>query len=202
MKKNMLGKILTTLACATLIAAMSICAVGCGNTAEAPAADADNTQAEEVVAEDDKDAADETEAKDADAEDADAAESDAEEESGVTEDMIGVEVVYTTEAIVDGAEYGEGEKSFTLEVTDADENVVSCVINTDATTVGEALCDLGLIDGDDSEYGLYVKSVNNMTYNYETDGKYWAFYIDGEYAMTGVDDTDVTDGSTYAFKAE
>lgn len=202
MKKNVLKKLLSVALATMLVAAMSICAVGCGNTAEAPAADADNTQAEEVVAEDDKDAADETEAKDADAEDADAAESDAEEESGVTEDMIGVEVVYTTEAIVDGAEYGEGEKSFTLEVTDADENVVSCVINTDATTVGEALCDLGLIDGDDSEYGLYVKSVNNMTYNYETDGKYWAFYIDGEYAMTGVDDTDVTDGSTYAFKAE
>jgi hypothetical protein len=191
MKKNMIKKLWSVILSVMLIAAMSMCAVGCGNTAEAPAADSDNTQAEEVVAEDDKDAADETEAKDADAEDADAAESDAEEESGVTEDMIGVEVVYTTEAIVDGAEYGEGEKSFTLEVTDADENVVSCVINTDATTVGEALCDLGLIDGDDSEYGLYVKSVNNMTYNYETDGKYWAF-----------DDTDVTDGSTYAFKAE
>ena len=200
MKKNMLGKLWSTLACAILIAAMAVCAVGCGT--EAPAADTNDAVSEDTAVEETTEEA--VSENDAEAEDANVSENeaDAEEESGVTEDMIGVEVVYTTEAIVDGAEYGEGEKSFTLEVTDADENVVSCVINTDATTVGEALCDLGLIDGDDSEYGLYVKSVNNMTYNYETDGKYWAFYIDGEYAMTGVDDTDVTDGSTYAFKAE
>ncbi|MBR6344947.1 MAG: DUF4430 domain-containing protein, partial [Lachnospiraceae bacterium] len=115
---------------------------------------------------------------------------------------IGAEVSYTTEAITDGAEFGEGDKSFTLEVTGEDANVISCVVYTNASTVGEALTELNLIDGDDSDYGLFVKSVNNMTYNYETDGKYWAFYVDGEYAVNGVDDTEITDGSTYAFKVE
>ena len=37
---------------------------------------------------------------------------------------------------------------------------------------------------------------------YETTGTYWAFYINGEYGLTGVDKTDITDGATYTFKVE
>ena len=62
--------------------------------------------------------------------------------------------------------------------------------------------DLGLISGDESEYGLYVKTVNGVTLDYDKDGKYWAFYVDGEYAATGVDSTDIAAGSTYTFKVE
>ena len=69
-------------------------------------------------------------------------------------------------------------------------------------TVGAALLSLGLIAGEDSEYGLYVKTVNGVTVDYDQDGKYWAFYVDGEYAATGVDSTDITAGATYTFKAE
>ena len=79
---------------------------------------------------------------------------------------------------------------------------MTVTVNTDATTVGQALVDLGLIDGKDGEYGLYVKTVNGETLDWDTDGKYWSFYIDGQYAMTGVDSTDVVAGGVYAFKAE
>ena len=61
---------------------------------------------------------------------------------------------------------------------------------------------MGLIAGEDSDYGLYVKTVNGVTVDYDTDGKYWAFYVDGEYAATDVDSTDITAGATYTFKAE
>ena len=37
--------------------------------------------------------------------------------------------------------------------------------------------------------------------DYDTDGMYWAFYINGEYAQTGVDATGVEDGAVYAFRA-
>lgn len=50
------------------------------------------------------------------------------------------------------------------------------------TTVGKALLDQGVIAGEDSSYGLYVKTVNGTTLDYDTDGMYWAFYINGEYA--------------------
>ena len=97
---------------------------------------------------------------------------------------------------------GEGETSFTFSVTDADGKETVYTINTDKKTVGEALLDLDLIAGDEGEYGLYVKTVNGITVDYDKDGKYWAFYIDGEYAMTGVDATDIEEGAAYAFKVE
>ena len=53
-------------------------------------------------------------------------------------------------------------------------------IHTDQETVGAALLELGLIAGEESEYGLFIKTVNGLTADYDTDGVYWAFYIDGE----------------------
>ena len=99
-------------------------------------------------------------------------------------------------------ELGEGAKSFTFEVTDVDGSTKYYTVHTDAETVGEALVALGLIAGEDSEYGLYVKTVDGVTLDYDTDGTYWAFYVDGEYATAGVDSTAVTDGASYAFRAE
>lgn len=99
-------------------------------------------------------------------------------------------------------ELGEGAKSFAFEVTDVDGSTKYYTVHTDAETVGEALVALGLIAGEDSEYGLYVKTVDGVTLDYDTDGKYWAFYVDGAYATAGVDSTAVTDGASYAFRAE
>lgn len=87
-------------------------------------------------------------------------------------------------------------------MTDTDGTETQFEIHTDKSTVGEALLELELIAGDDSEYGLYVKTVGGVTLDYDKDGKYWAFYIDGEYATSGVDSTQITDGANYAFKAE
>ena len=68
--------------------------------------------------------------------------------------------------------------------------------------MGDALSQLGLIEGEEGQYGLYVKSVNGIEADYDKDGVYWAFYIDGEYALTSVDATEVTDGAVYAFRVE
>ncbi len=102
----------------------------------------------------------------------------------------------------DGDTLGEGAAAFTLEMTNKAGETAAVTVNTDAETVGEALLDVGLIAGEESEYGLYVTTVNGETLSWETDALYWAFYIDGEYAMTGVDMTPVTSGSVYALKAE
>ena len=97
---------------------------------------------------------------------------------------------------------GEGEHSFIFKVTDLDGETTSFHVSTDKTVVGEALLDLGLINGEDSEYGLYVKVVNGTELDYETHGKYWAFYVNGEYGMTGVDSTSIENDTIYEFKAE
>ena len=97
---------------------------------------------------------------------------------------------------------GEGKTEFTFKVTDNSGKETDFTINTDKTTVGEALVELNLIAGEESEYGLYVKTVNGVTLDYDKDGMYWAFYVNGEYAQTGVDSTEITAGAEYAFKAE
>lgn len=99
------------------------------------------------------------------------------------------------------ATLGKGEKSFTLTV-EIDGKSVNLSIKTGKTTVGEALVELGLIEGEESQYGLYVKKVNGILADYDVDQTYWAFYINGEYAMSGVDTTDITNGATYKLSRE
>ena len=115
-----------------------------------------------------------------------------------TESTVETEAVAETEsvdaAVAQEIILGEGSVKFTFIVVDADGN--------DKETVGDALLELNLIEGDDSEYGLYVKTVNGITADYDTDQTYWAFYVNGEYASTGVDSTPVNEGDTYEFKVE
>lgn len=110
--------------------------------------------------------------------------------------------VVTDGTVADGATVGKGATAFTVEVAQLDGTSITFTVNTDKATVGEALLELGIVAGDDTEYGLYVKTVNGVTLDYDTDGAYWAFYINGEYAMTGVDATTLEAGATYAFRVE
>ena len=93
-------------------------------------------------------------------------------------------------------EFGKGEKTAVVEVAVADQ-IVTFTVHTDKDTVGEALMEHDLISGDEGDYGLYVKKVNGITADYDVDQSYWAFYINGEYAMTGVDTTEIVEGDIY-----
>ncbi len=93
-------------------------------------------------------------------------------------------------------------KSFTFIVVDEHGTETSFPITTKKKMVGAALIDRGLIEGEEGAYGLYVKKVNGILAEYETTGTYWAFYVNGEYALYGVDKTEVVDGATYSFKIE
>ncbi|MBE6768374.1 MAG: DUF4430 domain-containing protein [Ruminococcaceae bacterium] len=92
--------------------------------------------------------------------------------------------------------------TFTFTVTDKGGNSKDFTIATDKKTVGDALLAEGLIEGENGAYGLYVKTVNGITADYDTDSTYWAFYVNGEYASKGVDQTEVVEGAKYAFKVE
>ena len=95
------------------------------------------------------------------------------------------------------------EKSFTFEVVELDGTKKEFTVKYGSEkTVGEALVNEGLISGSDSQYGLMVETVNGQKYTYDEDKVYWAFYIDGQYAMTGVDSTPIEEGKIYCFKAE
>lgn len=98
-------------------------------------------------------------------------------------------------------ELGEGASTITVEVT-AGEKTVSFTVHTDADNLRDALEPLGLIAGEESEFGLFLNSVNGIGADYDADGFYWALYIGGEYASTGVDSTAVADGGEYALVRE
>ena len=106
----------------------------------------------------------------------------------------------TGDAQTDKTVLGEGATVFTFVVVDGEGKETVFEIHTDKVTVGDALLEVELIAGDASEYGLYVKTVNGITADYDVDGTYWAFYINGEMAMSGVDTTNVEEGATYSFK--
>ena len=93
-------------------------------------------------------------------------------------------------------QFGEGSKTVVVEVI-AEEKTITFTIKTDRSIVGDALTDHGLISGEEGAYGLYIKSVNGITADYDVDQAYWAFNINGEYAMTGVDTTEIAEGTTY-----
>lgn len=97
----------------------------------------------------------------------------------------------------------EGPKvSFTLIIVDDQGNETTKTIETTRTIVGDALLDEGLIEGDEGDYGMFITKVNGIYADYNETGTYWSFYIDGEYAMTGIDQTDIVDGATYMLKVE
>lgn len=106
-----------------------------------------------------------------------------------------------SDPVMEATEAGQGEKFFYFQISHSDGTSNTYGIHTDAGTVGEALVDLELVAGDDSEFGLYVKTVGGETLDWDTDHMYWAFYENGEYANAGVDSTNITEGSVYAFVA-
>ena len=94
-------------------------------------------------------------------------------------------------------ELGEGAVVFYLDVTDRDNVTSSYAVHTDADTVGAALTNLDLISG---ENGLY-DTVCGKTLDWNTDHMYWAFYIDGAFASTGLDETPIAPEGHYALTA-
>lgn len=107
----------------------------------------------------------------------------------------------TTISNVNYEEKGTGKNSFYLDVVfEKDEK--HFLIKTDKKTVGDALIELKMIEGTQGDWGIYISSVCGEEHKYESDGSYWAFYADGQYASKSVELTDIENGHTYALKAE
>ena len=99
-------------------------------------------------------------------------------------------------------EVGEGASNFELTIVDKDGVTHLYRVHTNVGMMGEALTEVDLIDGEQGPYGMYIKSVLGQVLDYETDGMYWSFYVNGEYAQTGVDQIPVEHDGKYMLKAE
>lgn len=92
--------------------------------------------------------------------------------------------------------FGNGSKTVVVEVVVL-ENSVDFTIKTDCTVLGDALKEHNLVEGEESEFGLYIKKVNGILADYDKNGAYWAFSKDAEMMLNGVDTTEISDGEHY-----
>jgi len=88
-----------------------------------------------------------------------------------------------------------GAKTITVQLV-YDDVDTTVTIDTDAEYLRGALEQEKLIVGDESEYGLFVKSVNGRTAD-DAKQEWWCFTKGGETLMTGVDTTPIADGETF-----
>lgn len=98
-------------------------------------------------------------------------------------------------------EFGSGEKTVLVKVI-VEENEVSFTIHTDEKYLGDALLEHKLIEGDEGQFGIYIKKVNGMLADYDVDKTYWGFYKNGEMMMTGVSFAEIADGEQYELVLE
>ena len=98
-------------------------------------------------------------------------------------------------------ELGEGAKTVYVTVKVGEENVVF-TIHSDKVYLADALLEHNLIEGDESEFGLYIKKVNGIVADYDIDKTYWGFYKNGEMMMVGVSAAEFADGESYELVLE
>ena len=90
----------------------------------------------------------------------------------------------------------EGAKAYTFTVVDAAGEETVHKLRTDEEMLGDALMNEGLLEGEEGEYGLFVKTVDGITAN-EANQEWWCLTVNYEEWMYGIDQTPVTDGGHY-----
>lgn len=89
-----------------------------------------------------------------------------------------------------------GSKALTLTVAYADGSTDEFCFTTDAEFLRGALEEQQLVAGDESEYGLFIKTVNGVTAD-EGQQQWWCLTRGGAEVMTGVDSTPIADGDQF-----
>lgn len=91
----------------------------------------------------------------------------------------------------------EGAKTITVAIIPDAEYEKNYTIHTDVEYLRGALEQEGLIEGTESEYGLYVTSVDGIAAD-DSLRQWWCFNDgEGNMLMTGVDTTPIADGDTF-----
>lgn len=92
---------------------------------------------------------------------------------------------------------GSGDtKTVTVTVVHGDGSSKDFTVKTDKETLGEALVDEKLVEGENGPYGLFVKTVDGETAD-DANQEWWCLTKGGESVATGADSTPVEDGAAY-----
>ena len=101
----------------------------------------------------------------------------------------------------------EGTKAYTLTVVDDQGAEKSYSGKTDAEFLSGLMDELKeggdfTYEASESDYGLFIESVNGLEANYDLYGSHWAIYVNGEYGMYGADSQPVADSDSFSLVYE
>ncbi|MDL2232036.1 DUF4430 domain-containing protein [Ruminococcaceae bacterium OttesenSCG-928-L11] len=95
------------------------------------------------------------------------------------------------------AQGGSGAaKTVTVTVIAAEDDVRVHTVATTADTLGQALRDEGLIEGEDSAYGLFITAVDGVAADSARE-QWWCLTQAGGDVFSGVDTTPIADGDQF-----
>lgn len=94
----------------------------------------------------------------------------------------------------------EGSKNITIEVVNKAGESTMYTLRTDAAFLREAMEQTeGLtFSGTEGEFGMMVDTVNGEIADYNVDGGYWGFYVNGDYCNYGIGEQPVEDGDAFS----
>lgn len=95
----------------------------------------------------------------------------------------------------------EGSKTITVEVIHGDKTSKTFTYKTDEQYLGPVLLAEGLVKGETTQYGLYIKTVDGEESS-DADMTYWALYEGENMAQTGADAVIIVDGGVYKLALE
>ena len=97
-----------------------------------------------------------------------------------------------------GNEAATGEKkTFTLQIVHADGTTKEQEITTRQVYLANTLFDEKILTEEDAlQTGMYT-IVDGEEASWEKDQAYWGFYVNGDYAVEGMNTTEIEDGAVY-----
>lgn len=90
-----------------------------------------------------------------------------------------------------------GEKNVTVAVVHSDGERTEFHYSTEQEYLGELLKAEGLIEGEEGEFGLFVKTVDGEAVDFNRDQSWWKLTCNGKDAETGADSVVLRDGDVY-----
>ena len=90
-----------------------------------------------------------------------------------------------------------GMKDFTVIVVHSDGTSKEFQYQSDEEYLGRALVQVGLVEDNQDQYGLYIQEVDGERAVWEENQAWWGIYIGEESAVTGADEIVLTDGGVY-----
>jgi hypothetical protein len=96
----------------------------------------------------------------------------------------------------DASQTNEGPITVSFDVIVDGQTQKTHVAETEADNLGDFLRESGIVEGENSEYGLYITTVDGVTAD-ESNEEWWCVTKKGESVQTGVDSTPIADGDKF-----